>query len=550
MERLFSTKNLEQMNEKEVMELLGKAKKLVEELESRLGESEEVKKIKSKLDEINFGITELNERMDKPYIMPNELGEVYDGLDILAENGRTNILLLSGEPGTGKTASVYYKVGEELKQGLDSMLIHVRVKPNMTAEELLYTVDEVKRLSDAQAKVVLPEEIVKESKEWRRKILTGEVEVDDEDYLKFKKKMDAIIELSESGKDLNYSNYIKLGPLGEAIQQSANGKKVWLLFDEAEKGPEELLNGILDEVEHLSFKISETGDEITGDREKLRIILTTNLEDEDKISPAFRRRSVYFSMPSLSSVELAEVVRLEFPEINDELLDYAISVYENLVNNDEIEKKPSTPELISWIQLLSKNYKDKIPEGVPYIELLLKTREDQDLDIFENSLSWRESVNEKMRMPDFVHKAFQGENVFRIKQEDIDNNPDRYEEFFAGLVNLGISFQTPCYGERRVWDDYEQEYVTEEYLDKNFMILEPGIEILGDGYYVFGSQEYQEIFKSILENKVEVLSEGQVFESVHENNDKYIYGKIMIDGELFDAYMDKKTKKVAVIKNI
>ena len=70
---------------------------------------------------------------------------------MLADAGECNSVILEGEPGTGKTQWAYSEVGQELQEGKEVAIVHVRVKDTMRAQDLLYSIDDVRRLSDAQA---------------------------------------------------------------------------------------------------------------------------------------------------------------------------------------------------------------------------------------------------------------------------------------------------------------------------------------------------------------------------------------------------------------
>ncbi len=333
-----------------------------------------------RLSNIRFGLTELNERMERPYLVSSGLANAKSALEILAKKGQMNSIILEGEPGTGKTQWAYSEVGQELQEGRDSMLIHVRVKDSMRSQDLLYTVDNIQRLSDAQTSQV-PEIIRNEAAEWKRKILSGEVDPSsNEDYRRFSAKLDAMKELGESSKDLDYSNYIQLGPLGESIVQSAKGKKVWLLIDEIEKGREELMTGMLDEIENLNFTVAETGQTIKGNKENMRIVITTNTEESDKIPSSFRRRSLYHYIDYPTRDEMSEIVKLNYPDLQNTLLSYALDTFYTLHDDENLQKKPSTPELLSWIQILQEEYPDGLQEGVldkiPHKELLAKYNDD------------------------------------------------------------------------------------------------------------------------------------------------------------------------------
>jgi len=404
---------------------------------------------KERLEQIRHGLTELNERMEKPYVISAELEAVKEVLDILSEAGECNSVILEGEPGTGKTQWAYSEVGQELQDGKDAFLVHVRVKDTMRAQDLLYSIDDVRRLSDAQAQAQIPDQIRQEAIEWKQKIIMGEINPNkDKEYNAFKVKMEAVVELGETAKDLDYLNYVDLGPLGEAIYQSGKNKKIYLVIDEIEKGREELMTGILDEIENLTFTIGETGTVIKGDKKNLRIVITTNTEDSDKIPPSFRRRSLYHYIDYPSRADMKQIVELNFPKISKKLLDYAVSVFFQYHENNEIEKKPSTPELLAWIRVLNNEFDGSVPDDVPHKEILLKCQEDQKLDIgiiydIEN-----------------IHKSGKSESKLTSNQFnlDFDQRVELYKIFYQYIDNFEINKNDTFFLERGENYNYESFY--------------------------------------------------------------------------------------------
>jgi len=493
---------------------------------------------KDKLERIRHGLSEFNERMEKPYVISAELQAVKEVLDILAETGDCNSVILEGEPGTGKTQWAYSEVGQELQDGKDVTLVHVRVKDTMRAQDLLYSIDDVRRLSDAQAQAQVPEEIKNQAAVWKQRIINGEIKpASDEEYKSFKSKMEAVVELGETAKDLDYINYVDLGPLGEAIYQSGKGKKVYLLIDEIEKGREELMTGILDEIENLTFTVGETGTIIKGDKKNLRIVITTNTEDSDKIPPSFRRRSLYHYIDYPGRADMAKIVKLNFPDIREELLNYAISIFYQYHENSEIQKKPSTPELLAWIRVLTKEYDSEIPEDVPHREILLKYQEDQELEIGKINVEAEEQVErQKSELPHYIHRALQGEKVFHLTNElNSFYDQNNFSEFYAYLQNEGINFVTPYFEEKEERDNYG-DWNNVQKCTRNFQIIIPGIEYLGDGYYVIPEDKIA-LVEKVIDTQTEVLPAGQKFITINEKSKNITKGKIDVDGQNYDAYM-------------
>ena len=547
MENFELKQQIEQVSDPEVLKstllaLLDKIDSLEQRLssvddhnENKEDVSDNVANKRERLEEIRHGLTELNERMEKPYVISAELEAVKEVLDILSEAGECNSVILEGEPGTGKTQWAYSEVGQELQDGKDVSLVHVRVKDTMHAQDLLYSIDDVRRLSDAQAQAQVPDEIRQEAGEWKQKIVSGEINPnEDKDYNTFKVKMEAVVELGEAAKDLDYLNYVDLGPLGEAIYQSGKGQRVYLVIDEIEKGREELMTGILDEIENLTFTIGETGTVVKGDKKNLRIVITTNTEDSDKIPPSFRRRSLYHYIDYPSRADMKQIVELNFPDIQKELLDYAISVFYQYHENNEIEKKPSTPELLAWIRVLSKEFDGSIPDSIPHKEILLKYQEDMELDIGRMDIeAYEEIEHSEETLPHFVQRAFRGDQIYHITDNiNSHNNQDEYSAFYAKLQNEGVNFMTPKFGEE--YDNSYGEYVQKT--QRGFQIVTPGVEHLGNGYYVIPDDKLS-LLDEVIDTKTEVLPAGQNFTSITEKSGDVTIGQIEIDGSQREAFM-------------
>ncbi|MDD3006034.1 MAG: AAA family ATPase [Candidatus Pacebacteria bacterium] len=421
----------------------------------------------------------------------------------------------------------------------------------MTAQDMLYSVDDIRRLSDAQTKALIPAEMKEEALEWRNKILKGEAETTDEEYIKFNGRMKAIVELSEVAKDLDYSNYIDLGQLGEAIYQSGKGRKVYLLIDEIEKGREELMNGILDEIENLVFTINETGEVIKGNKRNLRIIITTNPEDSDKIPASFRRRSLYHFMSSPERADLAKIVELNFPEIRGELLGYALDVFYRYKSHPDIEKSPSTPELLAWIRVLSENGGD-IPEGIPYKEVLLKYKEDRDLDI---GIERAKDNNKETphEMPIAFYKALQGHQVFKMDGliNDPNKDPTQFGELYAELEGAGVNFNTPVFKEEVHENRYNDDDDIETVLERPFVLIGPGIQSLGNGCFAIEKGALAGIDKKdIFSHEIKVIPESVDFERIQSKNQEFTTGTISYEGEDVLAYKRNSDGRTAFYSKI
>ena len=77
---------------------------------------------------------------------------------------------------------------------------------------------------------------------------------------------------------------------------------------------------------------------------------------------------------------MADIVRVHFPDLNEKLLTQVLEAFYRIRSLPQIKKKPSTSEIIDWIQALQHGgvAVDRIVKEVPYLGVLLKKNEDID----------------------------------------------------------------------------------------------------------------------------------------------------------------------------
>lgn len=239
-------------------------------------------------------------------------------------------LLIKGEPGTGKTM-----LAESISKALDMDLIIWGIKSTTKAQEGLYVYDTVQRLYDSQF---------------------GEGNVSD------------------------IKQYIKLGKLGEAF---TSDKQVVLLIDEIDKADLEFPNDLLWELDKMEFYIPETGETVRAKSRPI-VIITSNAEKE--LPSAFLRRCIfhYISFPDQQQME--EIVRVHFDHLDEDLLQQTLEAFYWIRGLDELEKKPSTSELVDWIHALSLSGipHEDILKKIPFAGVLLK--KDRDLEVLQQHL--------------------------------------------------------------------------------------------------------------------------------------------------------------------
>lgn len=165
-----------------------------------------------------------------------------------------------------------------------------------------------------------------------------------------------------------------MGKLGEAFIRD---KQVVLLIDEIDKADLEFPNDLLWELDQMSFYIPETKETISAKQRPI-VIITSNAEKE--LPDAFLRRCIfhYISFPDAAAME--KIVKVHHPDVEKKLMEQAMEAFYAIRNMSDIQKKPSTSELIDWIQALVVGgiSPDKIRKDYPFMGVLLKKNEDLD----------------------------------------------------------------------------------------------------------------------------------------------------------------------------
>jgi MoxR-like ATPase len=264
-------------------------------------------------------------------------------------------LLVTGEPGTGKTA-LAWSIASEL--GLGSPLCFYTRSDNH-ATDLLYHFDHVLRFYEAQTH--------------------KERASQPDHYLHFSALGRAILE----GDAETPAAATWRARFAQGDRDPGAGRRV-VLIDEIDKAPRDFPNDLLDEIDRMAFRVKEIpGLEFRATYRPI-IVITNN--SERQLPDAFLRRCVFHWIKFPKPDELRAILRQRIGrDVSESLLDACTKHFQTLRGmgeRNQIEKSPATAELEAWVRVLmmagvsAERIQGSELSALPHISALLKTQRD------------------------------------------------------------------------------------------------------------------------------------------------------------------------------
>lgn len=262
-------------------------------------------------------------------------------------------LLLTGEPGTGKTMFAH-SLGWELGLGAP---LKFETKSDSSAQDLFYRYDSLRRFRDAQS---------------------GARQLDAADYIGYNALGLAIL-FTRSPEAVKA--YLPAG-----LEHPGQRRSI-VLIDEVDKAPRDFPNDILNELENMYFRVPELDNAPIEAQPDLHPIVVITSNSEKDLPDAFLRRCIYYDIPFPDRQRLRQIVLERLPAMagSDAFLNDALDIFDQLRSPAVgLRKPPATAELLGWLVVVRRLGGDAAnPLLLPDIlsrslSALVKTASDQD----------------------------------------------------------------------------------------------------------------------------------------------------------------------------
>lgn len=240
-----------------------------------------------------------------------------DAVNVALQLGQP--LLLTGEPGTGKTQFAQFLSWHlGLKRPFE-----FHTKSSSVATDLFYSFDVVRRFHAAQTNVGSQ---------------------DDKDYIRYNALGLAVLQ------SLSRDDIRGLCSEDEIKRLAPEPARSIVLVDEIDKASRDFPNDLLNELANMSFRVSELRSQILADAKYRPIVIITS-NGERSLPEPFLRRCIFYNIAAPDAQRLLKIVSKRFgfdsnsapPLLRD-------SVHYYIGAKNRVVRPPSTAEFVGWFQ--------------------------------------------------------------------------------------------------------------------------------------------------------------------------------------------------------
>jgi len=224
-------------------------------------------------------------------------------------------LLLTGEPGTGKTQVAWF-----IRRFFHIELFEYQVRSTSQSADLRYDFDAVAYLRDAY--------LAKQDSHTHNET-----------------------QQAPTKDPRAQAKYLKPGPLWQTYQH--HGECI-LLIDEIDKAPRDFPNDLLQEIDQHRFAHPFYNGEYVERKGAPPIILITS-NGERRLPDAFLRRCIvhHIKLDNKMLTAIMQAWESTFPKLDKATRDMALQRFQQIRKIQRLSKKPGAAELLLWLSVLS-----------------------------------------------------------------------------------------------------------------------------------------------------------------------------------------------------